>query len=712
MKQTLKKIFLSLILSLAFFGAGAYAAEPVSDADALVNTWFKNGGDIILEADISLSANTFVYKDVTLDLNGHTLSIGNKTLVPYKATLTVKDTFENADGKITSSANPVIQIGTKSQPGSLVLESGIIESTATSGFTIHNLNYGSFVMNGGLIIGPLYAVRNYNTFVLNDGEVRGDSFVVYNQKDFEMKGGTINVTGGGPGVYVGDDTNETNFVMNGGLITVAGDASSKSNVGVNLGKPFSHFTMNGGRIESLFENAKYGGTAVTGFEDSTVVINDGEIIGYSGALMGNGSFHDWGNSGERANFTINGGTLTATNGIGVYSPQPYGATTITGGTITGYQTGVEVRAGDLTISGGVIKSEYGSYEAINNTNGSTTYGAAVSVAQHTTKQPINVLVSGGSFEAPAPISFTNPLEYSQEILDTVHITITGGDFNSTVTQAIFNGIVDNVEPITGGTYSNSVAGFVATGYGEYKKDNKFHVGPTHTIVVSEGSADYIVTLPNAAVFGETVEFDIPDREDYIKTVSVKDATNAAVAVDGDHFTMPDDDVTLSVSWQFIYRILSGANQTVENAEPTDIVVTSNGDLNKLVSIKVDGTVLAAEQYELESGSTILTLLADYLKTLAAGEHLLTFVYEDGYISTNFTVESAPEEPEEPEPTGPTEPTEPEEEPEEEIAVPNTGRFGNYEKSDIKSDNLCYILAICCGVTALLMTGVKLAKCRR
>ncbi len=703
MKQTLKKISLSLILSLAFFGAGAYAAEPVSDASTLTNTYFKNGGDIILEADITLTANAFVRKDLTLDLNGHTINMSGKTLVPYEATLTVKDTSENSDGKLTSSGKPAIQVGTSTKTGDLILESGILESTATNGYVINN--YGNLTINGGLVKGLAYGINNFSNIVLNGGEVRGDSFVVVNQKDFEMNGGTVYITGGGPGVYVGSDSNETTFVMNDGLIIVAGDAGSKSNVGVNCGKPFSYFEMNGGRIESLFEDAKNGGTAITGFEDSTIVINDGEIIGYSGALMGNGSFHDWGNSGERANFTINGGTLTATNGIGIYSPQPYGATTITGGTITGYQTGVEVRAGDLTISGGVIKSEYGSYEAINNTNGSTTYGAAISVAQHTTKQPINVLVSGGSFEAPAPISFTNPLEYSQEILDTVHITITGGDYNSTVTEAIFNGIVDNVEPITGGTYSNSVAGFIADGYGEYKKDNKYHVGVTHTIVVSEGSADYIVTLPSAAVFGETVEFDIPDREDYIKTVSVKDSADAAVAIEDNHFTMPDDDVTVSVSWQFVYRILSGADQTVGSTGPTDIVVTSNGDLNKLVSIKVDGDILPAECYELESGSTILTLAADYLSSLAVGEHLLTFVYRDGSVSTNFTVEKAPEpapDPVEPEP-------EPEE-PEDDIVVPNTGSLNNSDGSELGTDNLVsFILAIICGVATIFVVGLRLLK---
>jgi hypothetical protein len=194
-------------------------------------------------------------------------------------------------------------------------------------------------------------------------------------------------------------------------------------------------------------------------------------------------------------------------------------------------------------------------------------------------------------------------------------------------------------------------------------------------------------------------------EDYIKTVSAKDSADAAVAIEDNHFTMPDDDVTVSVSWQFVYRILSGADQTVESTGPTDIVVTSNGDLNKLVSIKVDGDILPAECYELESGSTILTLAADYLSSLAVGEHLLTFVYRDGSVSTNFTVEKAPEpapDPVEPEP-------EPEE-PEDDIVVPNTGSFNNSDGSELGTDNLVsFILAIVCGVATIFVIGLRLLK---
>ena len=732
MKQTLKKIFLSLIFSLTFFAPSAFAAEPVSDASTL-NTFFTNGGDIVLEADITLSANAFVRKDLTLDLNGHTINMGGKTLVPYEAALTVKDTSANADGKITSSAKPVVQIGTNTKTGDLVLNSGIIESTATSGFAIHS--YNNFTMNGGLIIGPQYAIRNYGNFELNAGEVRGDSFVIYNQKDLTMNGGTIIATGGGPSVYVGDSTSETNFVMNDGLVKTIGKADA-SNIGVTLSKPYSHFIMNGGRIESLYEEDGGGGVGIAGFEDSTVTINAGEVVSYTAALLGNGSFSYQGNSGERAAFNINGGSLIATNGIGIYAPQVDGVTTIAGGNVLGHQNGVEIRAGDLIMTGGTIRSDYDTYETANNSNGTTTVGAAISVAQHTTNQPINVLISGGNLEAPAPISFADPLGYSAEDLAKVHITVTSGDFNSTLTHQIFNGITNNVEPVTGGSYSNSVEGFIAEGYGEYFEGNRFFVAPVYNVSIAGGSADYVVALPGIAFAGHTVEFDIPDREDYIKYVDVVDADGNAVEISGNSFIMPEKSVTLSVSWQFIYRIIDGADQTLEKDEPVDLVVVSNGDPAKLTDIKVDDVILAAEAYRIERGSTILTLAPNFLDSLAVGEHTLTFVYEDGIIGTTFTLQEPEPEPEpqpEPEPEPEPEPQpEPEPEPEpdpepqpepepesqpqpepeeseEEIVVPNTGR-STAADSELGNDNLVsYVLAAICGVATVVVVGARLIR---
>ena len=41
-----------------------------------------------------------------------------------------------------------------------------------------------------------------------------------------------------------------------------------------------------------------------------------------------------------------------------------------------------------------------------------------------------------------------------------------------------------------------------------------------------------------------------------------------------------------------------------------------------------------------SGSTIVTLKVDYLKTLSVGTHKLTVVYNDGECSTNFEVKKS------------------------------------------------------------------------
>ena len=56
---------------------------------------------------------------------------------------------------------------------------------------------------------------------------------------------------------------------------------------------------------------------------------------------------------------------------------------------------------------------------------------------------------------------------------------------------------------------------------------------------------------------------------------------------------------------------------------------------------VDGQKLDARQYTAASGSTIITLAADYVKTLATGEHTLTVRYKDGETSAHFTVAAMP-----------------------------------------------------------------------
>lgn len=91
-----------------------------------------------------------------------------------------------------------------------------------------------------------------------------------------------------------------------------------------------------------------------------------------------------------------------------------------------------------------------------------------------------------------------------------------------------------------------------------------------------------------------------------------------------------------------YDLTEGANQTINTSGEDVKVLTikTSGHLEKLVKVQVDNEDLDEENYELASGSTILTLKPEYLKTLSEGEHTLKLVYIDNTIETKFTISTS------------------------------------------------------------------------
>lgn len=199
-------------------------------------------------------------------------------------------------------------------------------------------------------------------------------------------------------------------------------------------------TLNDGKIEA----SDYG--VVVYGADTDVIVNGGEINAGKFAISGNGSTQYAG-----AKITINGGTLTA-GGTGIYAPQIDGETVITDGEITGGDAGVEIRAGNLEITGGEISSTANEYSVNANGSGATTRGAAVAVAQHSTKQAINVNISGGTFEGPVAFSEANPQENSEEDIAKISLNITGGRFVGDIVSEDF----DRDDFVTGGSFGNNV----------------------------------------------------------------------------------------------------------------------------------------------------------------------------------------------------------------------------------------------------------------
>lgn len=86
-----------------------------------------------------------------------------------------------------------------------------------------------------------------------------------------------------------------------------------------------------------------------------------------------------------------------------------------------------------------------------------------------------------------------------------------------------------------------------------------------------------------------------------------------------------------------YKIIEGANSAWSQNSDGTLTFRADGDFAKFTGVKVDGNPVPADQYTAVAGSTIVTFSAEYLKTLSAGAHTLTVVFNDGECSTNFEV---------------------------------------------------------------------------
>ena len=88
------------------------------------------------------------------------------------------------------------------------------------------------------------------------------------------------------------------------------------------------------------------------------------------------------------------------------------------------------------------------------------------------------------------------------------------------------------------------------------------------------------------------------------------------------------------------EIIDGKGQTIVVDAAKDLSFRSNAPLEFFQKVLVDDKEVAAENYVLTEGSTIVTLKASFLNTLGVGEHKLSVVSATGTAETNFTVAEA------------------------------------------------------------------------
>ena len=455
MKKVAKFLLIIVLLIAAINVFSNISRADGEVVDVSTETEFKtalsSGGSIKLLNDITVNANVAASKALVIDLNGNTIDMTSKTLLSY-SDLTIKDTSEEQTGKIKSTASFVIQIGGTNRVGKLVLDSGTIEATTS------------------------YGIRNLAncTLTINGGTIRGKYYLVYNQSECTMNGGTILATDG----LAFQNYKNSTFTMNGGTIKTEADYQA-----LNLYSDCS-VVINGGEILAPKDGDRYNGNGIAAFKNTELTINGGTIHSYGIAILGNGSI-DGNNEGKNAKFNINGGTIISDSALGIYAPSPNGVTTITGGTITG-KTGVEVRAGTLNISGGTFNADTTELTVRPNTSGSNILGAAVAVVQHTTKLPLEVNITGGTFIGYAGVYERNVMGNPQEDIEKITYSISGGDFTATGGETI--DVEDyTADFITGGKFTHKVTEYVANGYGEIAENSKVAVYKYITVTANQGT---------------------------------------------------------------------------------------------------------------------------------------------------------------------------------------------------------------------------------
>ena len=222
---------------------------------------------------------------------------------------------------------------------------------------------------------------------------------------------------------------------NGNTITVNGTTEGSRLVGTLMvtAETDGHIVINGG----IYESAKYCPIYINGAvssDSSTLTVKDATITALSGD-----SDQD--------------------NGVAVYLAG-YSTSTFTNTTITAPVTGLEIRAGKLTLTDCNVTGGNGTVAAKADGNGSTVANAAVAISQHTTKKNIDVTINGGTYTATAAVYQTDVQKTGSE---NVKASIESGMFNGTVSAE-----TNNTVAVSGGSFSSAVpenccaAGYIPT----------------------------------------------------------------------------------------------------------------------------------------------------------------------------------------------------------------------------------------------------------
>ena len=322
---------------------------------------------------------------------------------------------------------------------------------------------------------------------------------------------------------------------------------------------------------------------------TTLTVNEGTRIETgSAAIMGNGTKHN-------TVININGGELTGTDGYAIYHPQS-GELNITGGRLTGGETGIEIRAGKLNLSGDAVITAKGIPTTTTpNGSGTTTVGAGIAVTQHTTKLPLKVNISGGTISGYTALYQSNPEKNDDDALKKVELNVTGGTFVATNSGTLAVYSENKTSFISGGRFSFDPSDYVTEGKIAVAEDGMYGIQDKNTTAAEVVAGEPEVKAADG--IGESVTQAVAkteatgltgeaNGEANTNTVTVEAGTEALKKED---ITVTDKNVTIVVQPYLDITVESyGTKEMKLDITPMVRTVATTADVDKNGTIILEG----------------------------------------------------------------------------------------------------------------------------
>ena len=338
-------------------------------------------------------------------------------------------------------------------------------------------------------------------------------------------------------------------------------------------------------------------TRITMLDGSRIDVN---MIG----IGGNGSQNP---SQGATTIDIQGGTIDAGIGTGIFQSQ-VGEVLVSGNAVITGATGIEIRSGTFTMTGGTVtgNAQFAEWES---GNGNTVDGVGIALSQHTYDPEININISGGTLSGFYAFYQANhrPND-AQDNPSLIHVSINGGTFIATdngTTDASKTPAPLRSEALTGfvsgGSFSAEIPeDYIASNASLYEENGRYNVYRSYTVTfmlenetfsqttVREGQTVSVVDVPDAPAGCEYVwyydgaEWDpsVPVTSDmtiearmFITDLSV----DVEITTEGGVTTFTAVVITestdnIAYSWRLVGGDVLSTDRTLTNPEPGNYVL--------------------------------------------------------------------------------------------------------------------------------------------